>query len=163
MDTKVNVAVAIGFILGIILLAVVITWLLFKYANRKDKFVHNDRPSQAESPHKILRALVITGQHVELMGGAMEYVIPFTLGDTIDRVYIKFYDTYRPMVPLMYNEEVGWVLLPEDNQENDPKYYPLHKVHIGIPSETFVEGYIAKRDDDEVFVVTNIIENELVS
>lgn len=129
--------------------------IYFLLKPRTNDVVHKVQPTQPKL--QTIKALVLDNV-VNLMGDkVIPYTVPHILATTIEFVYIKYYDYYKRMKVLMYDEEVGWVLIPEEG-DNEPKFYYPHKVHIGLPNKDFVEGYIRREDGEEVFVVVGLTD-----
>lgn len=116
--------------------------------------------TQAKSKIKTMKAQMLNGM-VNLYG---DIILPFTVNrilmESSPIVYLKYYDSYTPMVCLMYETGIGYVLIREDGV-GEAKFYPENKV-IPCKLNAFVEGYIFKEDDEEVFMITHIPEEEIV-
>lgn len=134
-----------------ILLLIFIIVAIYKYRNNK-------KQTQLETKHKLIRGFLIEDNCV-VLHGSDEHI------DTIydedfefsDLVYIQYYADYKLMKLLAYIKDIGFVL--EDlNETSKPKFYFDHEIYIGIPRETYVEGYL--NVEKNVFVITKNLANE---
>lgn len=125
------------------------------FSNESSARVRYSMTELEEEYHK--RALLLEDEVILIGDISMPYELMMSLTPK-DPVYIKYYDTYRPMIVLMYKHELGYVLIPRD-EEGDPKFYPFYKVFIGVPRIDFVTGFIrSKEGEDDVFIVNGLVE-----
>lgn len=142
------------------IIIMIILYIILWYKLLKKRASNTIVPVQAKSKHKIIKALLLNGK-VNLYGDInMDFTVPNIIMEHIEIVYLLYYGNYVPMVKLMYEEGIGYVLIREDGV-GEAKYYPLHKVLPYKPDETFVEGYIKKEDDEDIFVILNKVETDI--
>lgn len=172
---EIPMLVIITFIIFILAITIGLIWYIRAYKSRqRARGFHkvDDLPpvkEQAmEKPVKarLKTALILKDKHgehlVELLGGVtlpIDYDANFV---PPDKVYIKYYDDYEPMLVLMYRHGVGYVLVSE-TREAEPKFYPPHKVFVGQPVTDYVQGYLDTEDveQDAVFIVTSrVVTND---
>lgn len=94
---------------------------------------------------------LITGQNeVSYEGKSYELVYSPDYHVIDNPIYIKYYDSLKKMIVLMYEENIGYVLTPEDREL--PKFYHISEVYIA-PINTSINGYIK---DDEFYILSTV-------
>ncbi len=137
------------------------------YKNRQKKNQSNDilvepKYNMSNGTHKPdQRALLLEDSVILVEDHEMPYELMMSLQPS-DPVYIKYYDLYKPMIVVMYKHEVGYVLIPRD-EEGQPRFYPFYKVFIGVPRQDFVTGFIrTKEGEDNVFIINGLVPKQKI-
>lgn len=143
----------------IALLTLIIIVLFIKLYDARYKLKHINDPISPK--HSIKRALYIK-DIVELEGGVeLEWVYDKSFNPP-DLVYIKYFNHYEPMIVIMFDYQNGYVLALQD-REGSPRYYRVDEVYLDHPRESYVEGYTVNTDEDIVFYITRVLnQDELV-